>query len=195
MMTVQEMVRGLVRAAEFKEQEEAGKIWDDECRRALEAARARGWGLNQIGVLVDTEDLPDAVVQIARETIADSKWGRAFFGRPEVSVREAKLAAYVLKLHDDVAKYDAANREQGRLTGQLVTALEADRDAARAEIERLRGLNDAWASTAQETLRKYDESQIQLNEVRVALLLEQEVHAGTVKLLEAATKTIEEHRT
>lgn len=54
MMTVREMVRGLVRAAEFKEQQDEGRIWDDECRRALEAARERGWGLNRIGRLVDS---------------------------------------------------------------------------------------------------------------------------------------------
>jgi hypothetical protein len=35
-----EMVLGLVRAAELKEQEEGGEIWDDEARRALLAARA-----------------------------------------------------------------------------------------------------------------------------------------------------------
>lgn len=50
---VEEMIRGLVRAAESKEQEDGGKIWDDECRRALEAARRRGWGRNQTGNLDD----------------------------------------------------------------------------------------------------------------------------------------------
>ena len=50
-MTVNEMIRGLVRAAEFKEQEDGGKIWDDEVRRALEEARRRGWGRHQIGQL------------------------------------------------------------------------------------------------------------------------------------------------
>lgn len=57
-MTVQEMIRGLVRAAEFKEQEEDGKIWDDACRRALEEARRLGWGRNQIGHLWTTEEAP-----------------------------------------------------------------------------------------------------------------------------------------
>lgn len=37
-----EMVLGLVRAAELKEQDEGGKVWDDESRRALLAARALG---------------------------------------------------------------------------------------------------------------------------------------------------------
>lgn len=50
-MTVEEMVRGLVRAAESKEQADGGSIWDDECRNALAAARARGWGKNAIGHL------------------------------------------------------------------------------------------------------------------------------------------------
>jgi hypothetical protein len=49
---VLEMVRGLTRAAEFKEQQDGGKrIYDDECRRALETARSLGWGLNKIGTL------------------------------------------------------------------------------------------------------------------------------------------------
>lgn len=48
---VNAMVRGLVRCAEFKEEEERGKIWDDECRRALAKARELGWGKGQIGAL------------------------------------------------------------------------------------------------------------------------------------------------
>lgn len=57
-MTVEEMVCGLVRAAESKEQADGGSIWDDECRNALAAARARGWGKNAIGHLdeVDTDE-------------------------------------------------------------------------------------------------------------------------------------------
>lgn len=46
-----DMMRGLVRAAEFKEQENDGKIWDDECRKALDEARRRGWGKHKIGSL------------------------------------------------------------------------------------------------------------------------------------------------
>jgi len=52
-MTVQEMIRGLVRAVEFKEIDDGGKVWDDECRLALEAARERGWGQNKIGSLFE----------------------------------------------------------------------------------------------------------------------------------------------
>lgn len=48
-MTLNEMIRGLVRAAEFKEQEENGKVWDDEVRQALEEARRRGWGNSKTG--------------------------------------------------------------------------------------------------------------------------------------------------
>lgn len=45
------MVRGLVRCAEFKEQEENGKIWDDACRNALRDARQLGWGSDRTGML------------------------------------------------------------------------------------------------------------------------------------------------
>lgn len=44
--------------------------------------------------------------------------------------REPKLAAYVLKLHDDVAKYDAACNEQGSFMGRLL----AERDALKANL-------------------------------------------------------------
>jgi hypothetical protein len=54
-MTLEEMIAGLVRAAEFKEQQENGMIWDDECRLALEAARRRGWGRGQTGTLSEPE--------------------------------------------------------------------------------------------------------------------------------------------
>lgn len=47
--SVAEMIRGLVRAAETLEQRDGGRIWDDECRRALEEARRRGWGKNKVG--------------------------------------------------------------------------------------------------------------------------------------------------
>lgn len=46
-----EMIRGLVRAAELREQAEGGRLWDDECRNALETARSLGWGKNQTGCL------------------------------------------------------------------------------------------------------------------------------------------------
>lgn len=55
-MSVYDMVMGLVRAAEFKEKEEGGAIYDDDCRFALQAARLRGWGLGKIGSL--REQLP-----------------------------------------------------------------------------------------------------------------------------------------
>lgn len=57
-MNVHDMVRGLVRAAEFAEQEDGGKVWDDEVRIALDAARERGWGLHKIGSL---DDPPEAI--------------------------------------------------------------------------------------------------------------------------------------
>lgn len=50
-MKTDDMIRGLVRAAESKEQQDGGKVWDDEVRLALEEARRRGWGLNRIGTL------------------------------------------------------------------------------------------------------------------------------------------------
>jgi hypothetical protein len=50
-MTVLEMIRGLVRGVESKEQDEGGQIWDDEVRKALEKARQLGWGKNQTGIL------------------------------------------------------------------------------------------------------------------------------------------------
>lgn len=49
MMPTEEMIRGLVRAAELKEWDEGGAPWDDECRLALEEARRRGWGQNRVG--------------------------------------------------------------------------------------------------------------------------------------------------
>lgn len=55
-MTVREMVRGLVRAAEFKEQEDGDRIWDEKCRLALEEARSRGWGRDRVGSLVESAD-------------------------------------------------------------------------------------------------------------------------------------------
>jgi hypothetical protein len=51
LMAVNDMIRGLVRAAEYKEQDDGGKVWDDSIRKALEAARQRGWGKHQIGTL------------------------------------------------------------------------------------------------------------------------------------------------
>ncbi len=54
-MTLEWMISGLVRAAELKEQEECGMIWDDESRTALEEARRRGWGNGQIGSLSEPE--------------------------------------------------------------------------------------------------------------------------------------------
>lgn len=48
---VVDMIRGLVRAAELKEQADGGKIWDDACRIALEKARELGWGKDQVGTL------------------------------------------------------------------------------------------------------------------------------------------------
>lgn len=48
-MTTAEMIRGLVRSAESKEQVENGVIWDEECRMALQEARRRGWGKNRSG--------------------------------------------------------------------------------------------------------------------------------------------------
>lgn len=50
------MIRGLVRAAEMVEQRDRANmhstvVWDDEVRRALDAARALGWGANRIGRL------------------------------------------------------------------------------------------------------------------------------------------------
>jgi len=45
------MILGLVRAAECREREEGGKLWDDECRKALAQARELGWGASKIGRL------------------------------------------------------------------------------------------------------------------------------------------------
>jgi hypothetical protein len=49
--SVDDMVRGLVRAAEIRERDDGGKVWDDEVRVALDAARAMGWGKNRVGHL------------------------------------------------------------------------------------------------------------------------------------------------
>lgn len=50
-MTNEEMVAGLVRAAELKEQGEGGRLYDDTARRALERARELGFGASKIGTL------------------------------------------------------------------------------------------------------------------------------------------------
>ncbi len=52
------MMRGLVRCAELKEQEEGGTLWDDECRDALAAARRLNWGSNAIGKMARVEPPP-----------------------------------------------------------------------------------------------------------------------------------------
>lgn len=52
---VAEMLRGLVRAAEFIEQQDGGRVWDDEVSRALDAARRRGWGRHKVGSLDERE--------------------------------------------------------------------------------------------------------------------------------------------
>lgn len=43
-MSHDDMIRGLVRAAEMIEQRDGGEVWDDTVRRALATARSRGWG-------------------------------------------------------------------------------------------------------------------------------------------------------
>lgn len=46
------MIKGLVRFAELREQDEpSGKIWDDESREALDVARELGWGKDRTGRL------------------------------------------------------------------------------------------------------------------------------------------------
>lgn len=50
-MTNEEMVAGLVRAAELKEQGEGGSLYDDTARGALERARELGFGASKIGTL------------------------------------------------------------------------------------------------------------------------------------------------
>ena len=46
------MIKGLVRFAELREQDEpGGKVWDDKSREALELARQCGWGKDQTGRL------------------------------------------------------------------------------------------------------------------------------------------------
>lgn len=55
-MTTEQMILGLVRYAELREQDESGgTIWDDESRLALKEARARGWGSSKVGTLSDAE--------------------------------------------------------------------------------------------------------------------------------------------
>jgi hypothetical protein len=47
-----QMIRGLVRHAELREEDEpGGKIWDDESRQALDLARELGWGKGGTGRL------------------------------------------------------------------------------------------------------------------------------------------------
>lgn len=65
-MTVHDMVRGLVRAAEFREQE---SCWDDQCQDALAAARERGWGKNRVGSL---DDPPEAIAEFLKDSPAIS---------------------------------------------------------------------------------------------------------------------------
>jgi hypothetical protein len=50
-MRVNEMVLGLVRCAELREQDGGGDLWDDASRLALAEARARGWGKGRTGDL------------------------------------------------------------------------------------------------------------------------------------------------
>jgi hypothetical protein len=72
-MDVPTMIRGLVRAAESRERDEpSGKVWDDEVRLALEAARARGWGKNATGTL--EEKLPTTLDEV-------EEWLRSRFAR------------------------------------------------------------------------------------------------------------------
>ena len=54
-MNANDMVRGLVRAAELREREGGGDLWDDESRAALAEARRRGWGKGHTGTLLDQE--------------------------------------------------------------------------------------------------------------------------------------------
>jgi hypothetical protein len=55
-MNLNDMIRGLVRAAEMVEQRDGGTVWDDDVRRALAVARREGWGKDQIGVLTFDPD-------------------------------------------------------------------------------------------------------------------------------------------
>ena len=64
-------IRGLVRAAEFREQEQGGALWDDEVRNALAHARELGWGKNQIGRL----DGAIGVDVVARRRLAEMQEG------------------------------------------------------------------------------------------------------------------------
>jgi hypothetical protein len=64
-MTDEEMIRGLVRAAELKEQDEGGVLWDDESRLALQEARLRGFGKNKMKCGIPARTLPPC----------DEEWG------------------------------------------------------------------------------------------------------------------------
>lgn len=57
-MTVNDMVRGLVRAAELAELNNGGDVWDTGVSHALKAARERGWGRNEVGSLREQQPLP-----------------------------------------------------------------------------------------------------------------------------------------
>lgn len=148
-MTVQEMVRGLVRAAEFREQEEDGKIWDDECRRALEAARARGWGRNLFGALVD--DLSDDLMhRLAQEAIeADERATRPLSddvehsGCPHDCPRCGALVGAYLEITPPRA---GESRESKLAVGVL--RLTAERDALLVKLATMTAARDELADWA-----------------------------------------------
>lgn len=75
------MVKGLCRAAEFREQEDGGRVQDDEIRRALETAKRLGWTRNRYGTLRSEalvyEELPDGRMVAELGTDA-AKWASAF---------------------------------------------------------------------------------------------------------------------
>jgi len=105
-MTLEAMIRGLVRAAEFKEQGEDGMIWDDECRLALEEARRRGFGKSQAGatepsamsaslwqLLDDIDTLGDFIKPgyAPGEGRADDSWARYFRAVNQIAAKRHEL--------------------------------------------------------------------------------------------------------
>lgn len=94
--------------------------------------------------------------------------------------REPKLAAYVLKLHDDVAKYDAACNEQGSFMGRLL----AERDALKANLAAMTATVDAIQRARDNEERLYLEDRVRLAAVTAA-------RNTACEIAEAATHAID----
>jgi hypothetical protein len=62
-------IRGLVRAAEAREQEGAGCLWDDEMREALAEARRLGWGRHRVGYVPEVVERDVTIARLKQEAL------------------------------------------------------------------------------------------------------------------------------